>query len=206
MKIGCPKEIKNNEFRVGLTPNAAQAYVSAGHSVFIEESAGLSSAISDDEYKTAGAAIVGTAAEVWNAAEMLIKVKEPLESECDLMRENQLVYTYFHFAADKPSLDAGLKRKIIAVVYETVQEGGGSLLLKPMSEVAGRMASLMGVFYSTKTQVGRGAGQYRDPRRRVWASMSPSSTLICNALSDLEKSFLPTSRRSITTRWRWKPT
>ncbi|MDR0556632.1 MAG: alanine dehydrogenase [Treponema sp.] len=156
MKIGCPKEIKNNEFRVGLTPNAVQAYVSAGHSVCIEKGAGLGSAITDDEYKAAGAAIVDTADEVWDDSEMLIKVKEPLKPEYDLMRENQLVYTYFHFAADKPLLDACLKRNIIAMAYETVQEGSGLPLLKPMSEVAGRMASLMGGFYSAKTQGGRG--------------------------------------------------
>jgi alanine dehydrogenase len=156
MKIGCPKEVKNNEFRVGLTPNAVHAYVSAGHSVRVEKGAGLGSAITDDEYKAAGATILDTAAEVWKSAEMLVKVKEPLESEYGLMRENQLVYTYFHFAADKPLLDACLKRKIIALAYETVQEGRALPLLKPMSEVAGRMAALMGSFYSAKTQGGRG--------------------------------------------------
>ncbi|MDR1256637.1 MAG: alanine dehydrogenase [Spirochaetaceae bacterium] len=156
MKIGCPKEIKNNEFRVGLTPNAVRAYVSAGHSVFIEKGAGLGSAITDDEYSAAGAAILNTAAEVWNSAEMLVKVKEPLEQEYKLMKENQLVYTYFHFAADKPLLDACLKQKIIAMAYETVQEGRALPLLKPMSEVAGRMSVLMGGFYSAKTQGGRG--------------------------------------------------
>ncbi|MDR1029889.1 MAG: alanine dehydrogenase [Treponema sp.] len=156
MKIGCPKEIKNNEFRVGLTPNAVQAYVSAGHKVYIEKGSGLGSAITDDEYQAVGAVILNTAAEVWKTAEMLIKVKEPLESEYDLMQENQLVYTYFHFAADKALLDACLKRKIIALAYETVQEGRALPLLKPMSEVAGRMAALMGSFYSAKTQGGRG--------------------------------------------------
>ena len=156
MKIGCPKEIKNNEFRVGLTPNAVRAYVGAGHSVCIEKGAGLGSALTDDEYKAAGAVILNTAAEVWKSAEMLIKVKEPLESEYELMRENQLVYTYFHFAADKALLDACLKRKIIALAYETVQEGRILPLLKPMSEVAGRMSVLMAGFYSAKTQGGRG--------------------------------------------------
>jgi alanine dehydrogenase len=156
MKIGCPKEIKNNEFRVGLTPNAVRAYKSAGHSVFIEKSAGLGSAVTDDEYKAAGATILNTAAEVWEAADMLVKVKEPLEQEYKLMKGNQLVYTYFHFAADKPLLDACLKQKIIALAYETVQEGRALPLLKPMSEVAGRMSVLMGGFYSAKTQGGRG--------------------------------------------------
>jgi alanine dehydrogenase len=156
MKIGCPKEVKNNEFRVGLTPNAVRSYVNAGHSVCIERGAGLGSAITDDEYEAAGAVIVDTAREVWKSAEMLIKVKEPLESEYELMYESQLVYTYFHFAANKPLLDACLKRKIIALAYETVQEVRILPLLKPMSEVAGRMSVLMGGFYSAKTQGGRG--------------------------------------------------
>jgi alanine dehydrogenase len=156
MKIGCPKEVKNNEFRVGLTPNAVRAYVDAGHEVSIEKGAGLGSAITDDEYKAAGAKILGSAAEVWSFADMLIKVKEPLEQEYDLMKENQLVYTYFHFAADRPLLDVCLKKKIIALAYETVQEGRALPLLKPMSEVAGRMSVLMGAFYLGRTQGGRG--------------------------------------------------
>ncbi|MDR2841754.1 MAG: alanine dehydrogenase [Spirochaetaceae bacterium] len=156
MKIGCPKEVKNNEFRVGLTPNAVAAYVDAGHEVAIEKGAGLGSAITDDEYKAAGAKILGSADEVWNFADMLIKVKEPLEEEYGRMKENQLVYTYFHFAADRPLLDVCLKRKIIALAYETVQEGRTLPLLKPMSEVAGRMAIIMGAYHSAKTQGGRG--------------------------------------------------
>lgn len=156
MKIGCPKEVKNNEFRVGLTPNAVRAYVGAGHSVYMEKGAGFGSALTDDEYKAAGAVILDSAAEVWESVEMLIKVKEPLESEYALMRENQLVYAYFHFAADKPLLDACLKRRVIALAYETVQEGRSLPLLKPMSEVAGRMSVLMGGFYSAAPQGGRG--------------------------------------------------
>ncbi|GHU42454.1 alanine dehydrogenase [Spirochaetia bacterium] len=156
MKIGCPKEIKNNEFRVGLTPNAVHAYKDAGHEIAIEKGAGLGSAITDEEYKAAGAKILATADEVWKFADMLVKVKEPLEEEYPRMRENQLVYTYFHFAADKPLLDACLKQKIIALAYETVQEGRALPLLKPMSEVAGRMAILMGAFYSAKSHGGRG--------------------------------------------------
>ncbi|MDR0662698.1 MAG: alanine dehydrogenase [Spirochaetaceae bacterium] len=156
MNIGCPKEIKNNEFRVGLTPNAVRSYVNAGHNVCIEKGAGLGSAITDNEYEAAGAVIVDSAPEVWKSAEMLVKVKEPLESEYGLMRENQLVYTYFHFAANKPLLDACLERKIIALAYETVQESRVLPLLKPMSGVAGRMSVLMGGFYSAKTQGGRG--------------------------------------------------
>jgi alanine dehydrogenase len=156
MKIGCPKEIKNNENRVGLTPNAAHAYVQAGHEVFIQQGGGLGSSIADDEYVKAGAKILATAEEVWNASGMIVKVKEPLEQEYKLMKENQLLYTYFHFAADEALTKACLKQKIIALAYETVQEGRALPLLKPMSEVAGRMSSLMGAFYLAKTQGGRG--------------------------------------------------
>ncbi|UQZ88142.1 alanine dehydrogenase [Deltaproteobacteria bacterium Smac51] len=156
MKIGCPKEVKNNENRVGMTPNAAHAYVQAGHEVFIEKGAGLGSALSDQEYINAGAEILPTAADVWSKAEMIVKVKEPLESEYASMRENQLIYTYFHFAADEKLTRACLDRKIIALAYETVQEGMALPLLKPMSEVAGRMSSLMGAYHVAKTQGGRG--------------------------------------------------
>ena len=156
MKIGCPKEIKNNENRIGMTPNAAHAYVEAGHEVFIEAGGGLGSAIEDQEYTKVGAKVLPTAAEVWAASDMIIKVKEPLEPEYKLMKENQLVYTYFHFAADEALTKACLERKIIALAYETVQEGRALPLLKPMSEVAGRMSSLMGAFYLAKTQGGRG--------------------------------------------------
>ncbi|MDL2266606.1 alanine dehydrogenase [Desulfovibrio sp. OttesenSCG-928-G15] len=156
MKIGCPKEIKNNENRVGLTPNAVGAYVAAGHEVFIEKGAGLGSALPDEEYVAAGAKILPTADDVWKTADMIVKVKEPLEEEYPRMRENQLVYTYFHFAADEKLTKACLKQKIVGLAYETVEEGRALPLLKPMSEVAGRMASLMGAFYLAKTQGGRG--------------------------------------------------
>lgn len=156
MKIGCPKEIKNNENRVGMTPNAAHAYVSAGHEVFIEKGAGRGSACTDEEYAAAGAKILQTADDVWATADMIVKVKEPMPSEYAKMRENQLVYTYFHFAADEELTKACMERKIIALAYETVEEGHALPLLKPMSEVAGRMASLMGAFYLAKTLGGRG--------------------------------------------------
>ncbi|MDR2785085.1 MAG: alanine dehydrogenase, partial [Treponema sp.] len=156
MKIGCPREIKNQEYRVGLTPNAVNAYIQAGHKVYIEQGAGLGSAITDNEYRSAGAELFAGAGEVWSVADMIVKVKEPLETEYSLMRENQLVYTYFHFAADGPLLNACLDRKIIALAYETVQEGRALPLLKPMSEVAGRMSAIVGAFYSARTQGGRG--------------------------------------------------
>ncbi|MDR2669955.1 MAG: alanine dehydrogenase [Desulfovibrio sp.] len=156
MKIGCPKEIKDNENRVGLTPNAVHAYVAAGHSVCIEKGAGLGSAVGDEEYAAAGADILPEADAVWANAEMIVKVKEPLPEEYDRMRENQLVFTYFHFAADRSLTEACMQRKIIALAYETVTEGRALPLLKPMSEVAGRMAPLMGAYYLMKPHGGRG--------------------------------------------------
>jgi alanine dehydrogenase len=156
MKLGCPKEIKNNENRVGLTPNAAGSYIAAGHQVFIEKGAGIGSGISDEEYVAVGAKMLPTADAVWAEAEMIVKVKEPLHEEYAKMRENQILYTYFHFAADEALTKACLDRKIIALAYETVQEGNSLPLLKPMSEVAGRMAALMGAFYLAKTQGGLG--------------------------------------------------
>jgi alanine dehydrogenase len=156
MKIGCPKEIKDHEYRVGLTPNAVLSYTEHGHQVYVEQGAGLGSAITDDEYRDAGAVLLPDAGAVWAAADMIVKVKEPQETEYPLMRENQLVYTYFHFAADEPLLNACLDRRITALAYETVREGRSLPLLKPMSEVAGRMSALMGAFYSAKTQGGRG--------------------------------------------------
>jgi alanine dehydrogenase len=156
MKIGCPAEVKDNENRVGLTPNAVQAYIAAGHEVYVQKGAGAGSAIADDEYVAAGATMLPDADAVWAAAEMIVKVKEPMPEEYGRMRENQLLYTYFHFAADEELTKACLERKIIALAYETVAEGKSLPLLKPMSEVAGRMAASMGAFYLAKPQGGRG--------------------------------------------------
>jgi alanine dehydrogenase len=157
MKIGCPKEIKDNEFRVGLTPASVKAYVSAGHQVFVEHGAGEGSGIGDEEYAAAGALVLFSAEEVWEKAEMIVKVKEPLPREYPLLREGQLLYTYFHFAADERLTRACLERKIRALAYETVKESDGSLpLLKPMSEVAGRMSVLMASYFMSRSQGGRG--------------------------------------------------
>lgn len=156
MRIGCPKEIKNNENRVGITPNAALAYIQAGHEVMIERGAGLASAIPDEEYAKAGAVILDSADAVWQQAEMIVKVKEPLPEEFPRLRKGQLVYTYFHFAADEELTLACLDKGIIALAYETVQVGNALPLLKPMSEVAGRMSALMGSYHLAKTQGGRG--------------------------------------------------
>lgn len=157
MKIGCPKEIKSQEFRVGIIPAAVKAYVDAGHEVLVQEGAGIGSGIHDEQYNQAGARICATADEVWAASDMIIKVKEPLAAEYDFMRPGQLIYTFFHFAADEKLTRACLEKKIVALAYETVQKPDGSLpLLKPMSEVAGRMAPLMGAFYMGKFYGGRG--------------------------------------------------
>ncbi len=157
MKIGCPKEIKSQEFRVGLIPAAVKAYVERGHQVCVEKGAGLGSGITDEHYEEAGARICATAREVWDSSQMIVKVKEPLAAEYDFMQAGQLLYTYFHFAASEKLTLTCLEKKISAIAYETVQERDGSLpLLKPMSEVAGRMAPLMGAFYLGKTFGGRG--------------------------------------------------
>ncbi len=140
-----------------MIPAAVRAYVERGHDVYVEQGAGLGSGIPDSEYGSAGAKICATAREVWQAAEMIVKVKEPLPVEFDLMRPGQLIYTYFHFAANENLTGQCLKKRIAALAYETVQMPDGSLpLLKPMSEVAGRMAPLMGAFYLGKPYGGRG--------------------------------------------------
>lgn len=157
MKIGCPKEKKNHEYRVGLIPAAAKAYVDSGHEVYVEKDAGVGAGILDAEYVDVGARLLPTAPEVWNVADMVVKVKEPLPQEYDLMRRGQLLYTYFHFAADENLTRACMEKQIVAVAYETVQEADGSLpLLKPMSEVAGRMAPIVGAYYLARVNGGRG--------------------------------------------------
>ncbi|MEW5815687.1 MAG: alanine dehydrogenase [Spirochaetota bacterium] len=157
MIIGCPKEIKNHEYRVGLIPSAVAAYIRAGHTVYLQQGAGTGSAITDEEYRQAGAEILTDARAVWEKAEMIVKVKEPLPSEYKLMRKGQLIYTYFHFAADEALTKACLNQEITALAYETVQESDMGLpLLKPMSEVAGRMAPLMGAIFLAKPYGGLG--------------------------------------------------
>ena len=156
MVIGVAKEIKNNEFRVGLTTNAASEYVKAGHTVLIEKDAGVGSSFSDAEYVAAGCQIVETAAEAW-AADMVIKVKEPLESEYKYFRKDLILYTYLHLAADKPLTDALLATGVKAVAYETiVGRNGGLPCLAPMSEIAGRMSIQEGAKYLERPFGGRG--------------------------------------------------
>ncbi len=157
MIIGVPKEIKNHEYRVGIVPAGVHALVSAGHTVFIEKDAGLGSGITDEEYIAAGAEMLPEAKDVFERAEMIIKVKEPLAQEYPLMREGQILYTYLHLAPAPELTDALLDRKVIGVAYETIQLADGSLpLLTPMSEVAGRMATQVGAYYLGKSHGGRG--------------------------------------------------
>ncbi|MFO7558648.1 MAG: alanine dehydrogenase [Desulfobacterales bacterium] len=145
MKIGIPKEIKIEERRVSLIPAGAAALVEGGHTVYVEKDAGKGSGIADQEFVKTGAVILDTADEVWSSADMVIKVKEPLEPEFKRMREGQILFTYLHLAADEVLTENLLKRKIVGIAYETIQLGNGSLpLLAPMSAVAGRLSVQMG--------------------------------------------------------------
>ena len=157
MKIGTVKEIKTHEYRVGLTPNAAGAYANSGHTVFVEKGAGEGSGYTDTQYTDAGAKILPSAQDVWAEADMIVKVKEPLEKEYPLVRENQILYTYLHLAPDWPQTEALLKAKCIAIAYETIRDARGQLpCLKPMSQIAGRMAIQEGAKYLEKPMGGRG--------------------------------------------------
>ena len=151
MKVGCVKEIKNNEFRVGMTPDNAKSYVNAGHEVYIEKGAGIGSGFTDEEYAEAGATLVDAAKDVWDTVEMMIKVKEPLEEEYPLFHEGLILYTYLHLAADQPQTDALLNGKVKGVAYETLIERDGSIpLLAPMSQIAGRLSIQEGAKYLEK--------------------------------------------------------
>jgi len=158
MIIGLPREIKNNEFRVGLTPGAVGEYVNAGNTVYVEKNAGAGAGFEDAEYVENGGVILETAEEVWAKSEMIVKVKEPLESEYKYFREGLLIYTYFHLAADRELTEALLKAKTTAMAYETILGPGGKGLpcLYCMSEIAGRTAVLEGAKYLEKTYGGRG--------------------------------------------------
>lgn len=157
MIIGVPKEIKNNENRVGLTPAGVAEMKKHGHIVYIQTSAGESSGFSDEEYKEAGGLILPTIEEVYAIAEMIIKVKEPIASEYPLIKKDQLLFTYFHFASSEPLTLAMMERGAVCLAYETVEKSDRSLpLLVPMSEVAGRMAIQQGAKYLEKPQKGKG--------------------------------------------------
>jgi alanine dehydrogenase len=154
--VGIPKEVKNNEFRVSTTPAGVHALVLAGHTVFVEKSAGLGSAITDADYVKAGATILDTADEVWAKSEMIIKVKEPIAEEYHRMRKGQILFTYLHLAASRECTDAIIKSGITAIAYETVELNRTLPLLAPMSEVAGRMSIQVGAAALQRPAGGRG--------------------------------------------------
>ena len=157
MKIGIPKEIKNNENRVGMTPAGVAELVRHGHEVFVQKTAGEGSGFADTDYVTAGATILPKIEDVYAIAEMIVKVKEPIEPEYPLVRKGQLLFTYFHFACDKALTEAMIKSGSVCLAYETVQTAEGALpLLIPMSEVAGRMATINGAYFLQKTKGGKG--------------------------------------------------
>ena len=156
MKISVIKEIKVQEYRVGLTPAHTQAFVQNGHTVYIEKDAGIGSGFENSEYEEAGALIVDTAT-AWNEADIIVKVKEPLNTEYQYFREGLIIYTYLHLASNIELIEALKASKVIAIGYETVELANGSLpLLTPMSEIAGRMATQVGAHFLEKTQGGRG--------------------------------------------------
>ena len=157
MIVGVPKEIKTEENRVAVTPTGVAGFAARNHRVLIERGAGLGSGLSDRAYQNAGATIVDTAAEVWQQADMIMKVKEPLESEFPLMREGHILFTYLHLAANEPVTRALMDRKVTAIGYETIQLDDGSLpLLAPMSEIAGRLAIQVGAWCLQAENGGRG--------------------------------------------------
>jgi alanine dehydrogenase len=156
MIIGVPKEIKNNENRVALTPAGASAFVRAGHRVLLERNAGLGSGFTDEAYKSAGAELLDRAEDVWNGAEMIMKVKEPLASEYGYFREGLVLFTYLHLAAEPALAKALTDNKVTAIAYETVAVGRTLPLLVPMSEIAGRMAAQIGAQFLEKPHGGKG--------------------------------------------------
>lgn len=157
MVVGIPKEIKNNESRVGITPAGVFELVKDNHTVYVQKSAGEGSGFSDEDYEGAGAVILDHIEEVYDSSEMIVKVKEPIAEEYDLIKEGQLVFTYFHFASSEPLTKAMIRSKAVCIAYETVEDADGTLpLLTPMSEVAGRLAIQQVAKYLEKPVKGRG--------------------------------------------------
>lgn len=157
MKIGLPKEIKDNEYRVGLTPAGVQALTHAGHDVYVQKTAGEGSGFKDEQYVKAGGQLLDTADDVWQTGDMIVKVKEPVAPEYPRMRENQLLFTYLHLAPEIELTKQMIERKVTGVAYETITDSHGRLpLLTPMSEVAGRMSVQVGATYLEKMNGGRG--------------------------------------------------
>ena len=157
MIVGVPKEVKADEYRVAMLPVGAEELSNSGHTLLLEAGAGLGSGITDAQYAAAGARIVDSASEIWAKADLIVKVKEPQRSEWSMMRPGQILFTYFHFAADEPLTRAVIASKSTAIAYETIRDAKGSLpLLTPMSEVAGRMSIQEGAKYLERPQEGRG--------------------------------------------------
>ena len=157
MKVGVPKEVKNHEYRVAITPAGVHELTMHGHDVAVQEGAGLGSSIADEEFVAAGARILPTADDVWEYGDLILKVKEPIEREYPRMRAGQVLFTYLHLAADKPLTEELVKRKVTAIAYETVQTPDRALpLLHPMSEVAGRLAPQAGAYHLMRGGGGRG--------------------------------------------------
>ena len=157
MKVGIPREVKNHEYRVAITPAGVHELVRHGHDVFVETGAGLGSSITDDEYTAAGAKILASADDVWETGDLVLKVKEPIAEEYHRMREGQTLFTYLHLAASKVCTDALIDRKVTGIAYETVELPDRSLpLLAPMSEVAGRLAPQVGAYHLMRPAGGRG--------------------------------------------------
>lgn len=157
MIIGVPKEMKSDEYRVALVPAGVEEILKRGHTVMVEQGAGAGSGISDQEYKRAGAKLVDEPRDIYDKAQLVMKVKEPLPEEYLLLREDQIIFTFFHFAASKQLTDAILKAKVVAIAYETIRdEHGQHPILTPMSEVAGRMSIQEGAKYLEKPMLGRG--------------------------------------------------
>jgi alanine dehydrogenase len=157
VKVGIPREVKNHEYRVAITPAGVHELVRHGHEVYVEKDAGVGSSIPDDDYVAAGATILGSADDVWASGDLILKVKEPIELEYDRMREGQTLFTYLHLAADKRLTDELAARKVTGIAYETVELPDGSLpLLAPMSEVAGRLAPQVGAHTLMRAEGGRG--------------------------------------------------
>lgn len=156
MKVGIPREVKNHEYRVAITPAGVHELVRNGHEVYIEDNAGVGSSIPNEEYVAAGATILPTADEVWATADLLLKVKEPIASEYHRLRKGQTLFTYLHLAADRAGTDALVASGTTAIAYETVQLSNGALpLLAPMSEVAGRLAPQVGSYHLMRPAGGR---------------------------------------------------
>ena len=157
MKVGIPREVKNHEYRVAITPAGVNEFTRSGHQVYVESGAGAGSAITDAEFAAAGATILERADDVWDTAELVLKVKEPIGEEHHRMRPGQVLFTYLHLAASKECTDALLDRKVTGIAYETVETPDRALpLLAPMSEVAGRLAPQVGAYHLMRSGGGRG--------------------------------------------------